>query len=105
MSLIEVHDADFQNTLTNNKIVLVDFWAAWCGPCKMLLPKLENISQKYEGKVSICKMNIEESSQTPQAFGVQSIPTMILFKDGEKVGELLGNLSEEKIEEALDELL
>lgn len=86
-----VTDADFQSTvLDSDKPVLVDFWAEWCGPCKMIAPALEELSEELGDKVTIAKMDIMESTETPAKFGVQSIPLMVLFKDGEPVAQKLG---------------
>ncbi len=91
MSTTAVTDADFQSTvLDSDKPVLVDFWAEWCGPCKMIAPALEEISEELGDKVTIAKMDIMESTETPQKFGVQSIPLMVLFKNGEPVAQKLG---------------
>ena len=70
--------------------VLVDFWAPWCGPCKMLAPALEQLAAKYQGKVKIVSMNIDENIETPAAYRVRSIPTMMLFNEGEVVGTVVG---------------
>ena len=86
-----VTDASFAaDVLQSDKPVLVDFWAEWCGPCKMIGPSLEEISEELSDKVSIVKMDIMESTDTPAKFGVQSIPLMVLFKNGEPVAQKLG---------------
>ena len=86
-----VTDASFAaDVLQSDKPVLVDFWAEWCGPCKMIGPSLEEISDELGDKVSIVKMDIMESTDTPAKFGVQSIPLMVLFKNGEPVAQKLG---------------
>lgn len=91
MSTTAVTDADFQSkVLDSDKPVLVDFWAEWCGPCKMIAPALEEISEELGDKVTIAKMDIMESTETPAKFGVQSIPLMVLFKNGEPVAQKLG---------------
>ncbi len=91
MSTTAVTDADFQSkVLDSDKPVLVDFWAEWCGPCKMIAPALEEISEELGDKVIIAKMDIMESTETPAKFGVQSIPLMVLFKNGEPVAQKLG---------------
>ena len=91
MATKAVTDATFAaDVLQSDKPVLVDFWAEWCGPCKMIGPSLEEISEELSDRVSIVKMDIMESTDTPAKFGVQSIPLMVLFKNGEPVAQKLG---------------
>jgi thioredoxin 1 len=81
--------------------VLVDFWAEWCGPCRSLGPKLEEIAGELAGKVKIVKLNVDENPQTPGQYGIRGIPAMLLFKGGKQVGELVGNHPKENITEFL----
>ena len=91
MPTIAVTDASFAaDVLQSGKPVLVDFWADWCGPCKMIAPALEEISEELADKVTIAKMDIMENQQVPGQMGVQSIPLMVLFKDGKPVAQKLG---------------
>ena len=91
MATKAVTDATFAaDVLQSDKPVLVDFWAEWCGPCKMIGPSLEEISEELADKVTVVKMDIMESTDTPAKFGVQSIPLMVLFKNGEPVAQKLG---------------
>ncbi len=91
MATKAVTDATFAaDVLQSDKPVLVDFWAEWCGPCKMIGPSLEEISEELADKVSVVKMDIMESTDTPAKFGVQSIPLMVLFKNGQPVAQKLG---------------
>ncbi|MEP2234737.1 MAG: thioredoxin [Alteripontixanthobacter sp.] len=91
MATKNVTDNSFQaDVLESDKPVLVDFWAEWCGPCKMIAPALEEISEELEGQVTIAKMDIMENTGIPGEMGVQSIPLMVLFKDGKPVAQKLG---------------
>ncbi len=93
-----VTDDSFESdVLKANELVLVDFWAEWCGPCRALGPKLEEIAQEMSGSVKIVKMNVDENQKTPGTFGIRGIPAMLLFKGGNKVGELVGNHPKENI--------
>ncbi|MFZ3232441.1 MAG: thioredoxin [Patescibacteria group bacterium] len=84
-----VTDASFEAD-TATGLTLVDFWAEWCGPCRMMLPRLEELAAKTEGKAVIAKMNVDENPITPSGFRIMSIPTMILFKDGKPVEKIVG---------------
>ena len=97
MSIEQVSDASFKQSVidnSNNQPVLVDFWAEWCGPCKALGPILENVSVEFEGKVAVKKVNIDENPEAPANFGIRSIPTMILFKNGSIADTKIGLSSE-----------
>ncbi len=97
-----VTDASFEADVVKSEIpVLVDFWAEWCGPCRALAPKLEEIAGEYQGKVKVVKLNVDENPQTPGQFGIRGIPAMLLFKGGKQVGELVGNHPKANIEEFL----
>ncbi|MBS7349019.1 MAG: thioredoxin TrxA [Comamonas sp.] len=85
--------------------VLVDFWAEWCGPCKMIAPILDDVAQAYEGKVRIMKMNVDENRAMPAKFGIRGIPTLILFKNGERVADKVGALSKSDLVAFLDKQL
>ena len=99
----DLKDADFQEKVLNESLpVAVDFWAEWCAPCKMMTPVLEEISKEYEGKAKIMKMNVDENQETPQRFGITGIPTLIIFKNGEPVENLVGALPKNKIVDILD---
>ena len=101
MSTINVTDADFQDTLQNNNLVLVDFWAPWCGPCRMVAPVLEEIASE-NSNVVIAKMNTDENPNTASQHGIMSIPTMMIFKNGELVDRLVGALPKPAIMEKLE---
>jgi thioredoxin 1 len=80
---------------------LVDFWAEWCGPCKALGPKLEELAAEFNGKIKIVKVNVDENQQTPGKYGIRGIPAMLLFKGGSEVGQLVGNHPKDSIAEFL----
>ncbi len=91
---LQITDENFEEEVTKSNIpVLVDFWAEWCGPCRMLSPVLDSLSTEFEGKVKIVKVNIDDNPFSPQKFNVRSIPTLILFKDGKAVETKVGALS------------
>ena len=105
-NIIAVGDANFENeVLKSNVPVLVDFWAEWCGPCRMLAPTIEAIAQDYNGKVRVAKLNVDENMETSMRYGVQSIPTLLLFKNGQVAGQLIGNLQRTNIERLLEKAL
>ena len=103
---IEINDASFKAEVTDSPIpVLVDFWAPWCGPCKMIAPVLEELSQEFDGKAKIVKINIDDNQNTPAQFGVRSIPTLILFKNGNEVEKIIGAQSKDKLKAMIDSAL
>jgi thioredoxin 1 len=92
MNTKPVTDGTFDaDVLKSSLPVLVDFWAEWCGPCRALAPKLEEIAQEFETQVRILKVNVDENQGTPQKYGIRGIPAMILFKGGQQIGQLVGN--------------
>jgi thioredoxin 1 len=98
-------DANFQSeVLQSQQPVLVDFWAEWCGPCRMLGPVIEKIAAANAGRVVIGKMNVDENPNTPQQYGIQGIPTVIFFNKGEVAKQMVGFQSQDKIQKAIDEL-
>lgn len=98
MATNPVTDNDFESiVLKHQGPVLVDFWAEWCGPCRALAPKLEEIAKEMGGKVTVVKMNVDENPNTPSKFGIRGIPTLILFKDGKEMDQIVGNQSKENI--------
>lgn len=95
-----VTDSSFEtDVMKSSTPVLVDFWAEWCGPCRALGPKLEELAQEMSSQVKIVKMNVDENPQTPGQFGIRGIPAMLLFKNGKQVGELIGNQPKDNISE------
>ena len=104
MSIVHVSDATFEaQVLKSTRPVLVDFWAEWCGPCKQIAPALEQISEELAGKVTVAKLDIEQSPTTPSRYGVRGIPTMMLFKDGQMTSMKVGAMPKQKILEWLAE--
>lgn len=99
MTAINISDKDFDTQVIGNKLpVLVDFWAEWCGPCKMAGPVLEELSETYKDKVLVVKLNVDENPAMPQKFGVMSIPSTILFKGGKEIGRQVGFSGKENFE-------
>ena len=103
---IQVNDDNFQKeVLESEGLVLVDFWAPWCMPCRMLAPTIEEIANEMEGKVKVCKMNVDESIKYPQQYGITSIPTVMLFKNGQTVETMIGLQPKEEILKTIQEHL
>ena len=106
MAEVIINEGNFeQEVLKSDTPVLVDFWATWCGPCKMLLPVIEELAKEYEGKVKVCKVNTDENMALSSQFQITSIPCLIIFKDGKPVNKLVGFRPKEAIKQELDNVL
>ncbi len=105
-SVIELTDATFDKTVHNSDVpVLVDFWAPWCGPCKMMAPIIQEIADEYADRAKICKLDTDEARDSATEFGISAIPTLILFKDGQVQKKWVGLSSKKDLSAAIDELL
>ena len=104
--ILEVSDDSFDSEIINDSLpAMVDFWAEWCGPCKMVGPVVEELAATYKGKIKIAKMDVDKNRKTPAKFGIRNIPTMILFKDGEVIKTIIGAQAKRSLEEELKKLL
>jgi len=105
-SIVHTSDATFdKDVLKSEKPVLLDFWAEWCGPCKMIAPFLDDLATDMEGRVTVAKVNIDENPQIPRKYGVRGIPTMILFKGGQVAATKIGALPKSKLYEWVESVL
>ena len=101
--LIDVTDANFDEEVLKSEIpVLVDFWAAWCAPCRMLTPTVEAIAEKYQGRAKVTKLNVDENNQTSYKYNIKGIPTLLLFKGGVVKEQIVGATSKENISKMID---
>ena len=103
---LQVSDASFEEEILKSDIpALVDFWAAWCGPCRAIAPVVEELARDYQGKVKVAKMNVDENAKTPAKYGIRAIPTLIILKGGQVVEQITGAVSRSMIENALKKAL
>jgi thioredoxin 1 len=106
MAFIDLNDNDFEKKVLSSKLpVFVDFWAAWCGPCKMASPVLEELSEEYQGKVEFYKVDVDKNKDVPMKFGVRSIPTTILFKSGKEVERQVGFSGKKSFEDLVKKVV
>ena len=104
--LLQVTDENFDDEILNSNIpAMVDFWAEWCGPCKMVGPVVEELAQEYTGKIKIAKMDVDKNRETPVRFGIRNIPTLILFKGGTVAKTIVGAQTKSRLDEELKKLL
>ena len=105
-NVIEFNDQNFDSEVLESKTpVLVDFWAVWCGPCKAIAPIIEEIANDFNGKVSVGKVDVDNNNQVAMKYGIRSIPTLLLFNNGEVVDQVIGNVGKESIESMLSKAL
>ena len=102
---LQVTDANFEELVNSGKPMVLDFWAEWCGPCRVIAPYIDELSKEYEGKAVIGKVNVDESNDVPMQFGIRNIPTLLFFKNGQLADKLVGAASKSAIEDKLKALL
>jgi len=104
--IVQVTDADFDEKVLKNSLpVVVDFWAEWCGPCRMVAPILDQLAEEIDQKAVVAKMNVDENKQTPTQFNINAIPTMIFFKNGKEIARVVGAGSKDEIKAKIDQML
>ena len=103
MGITNTTDKEFEKDVISSEIpVLVDFWAEWCGPCKMIAPSVENISSEYEGKLKVGKLDVDSNPNVSSTYGIRSIPTLLIFKNGAPVDQIVGAVAQNVIESKVD---
>ncbi|MEE9286331.1 MAG: thioredoxin [Dehalococcoidia bacterium] len=104
--LIEVTDSNFDDTVVNASTpVVVDFWAVWCGPCRMIAPIVEELAGEYDGKVQFAKLNVDENPGVSMKYGIRSIPTLLVFKDGQPVDQIIGAVPKREVQKRVEAVL
>lgn len=106
MALLNLNDSNFKKEVLESELpVLVDFWASWCLPCKIISPIIEELSNEYQGRIKICKLNVDENPRTATTYGIMSIPTLIFFKNGQIMKQVVGALSKAELKKNIEENL
>jgi len=104
--VLEVNDSDFEDEIIKSDLpAMIDFWAPWCGPCHMVSPLVEELAREYDGRFKVCKMNVDGNTVTPGRFGIRSIPTILIFKDGELSDTIVGAVGKANIEKAMTKVI
>ncbi len=104
--LLQLNDGNFEDEIIKSTLpAMVDFWAPWCGPCRMVGPLVEELAKEYDGRFKVAKMNVDENPSTPGRYGIRSIPTLLLFKDGQLADTIVGAVGKAHIEEAMLKLM
>lgn len=104
--VLHLTDENFQEEVLNSKLpVIVDFWATWCAPCRMIAPIIDEIAKEYDGKIKVCKLDVDNNPNTAITYGVRSIPTLLFFKDGKLISSSIGAVGKSKILEQIEKLL
>ena len=103
---LEITDENFEElVLSTNKPVLVDFWATWCGPCKAIAPLIEEIAEQYDGKVKVGKLDVDQNQNSAMKYGVRSIPTLLILKDGQVINQIVGSVPKTEITDKLESII
>lgn len=103
--IYEINDSNFEEIIAGGKPVVIDFWAQWCGPCKMMSPIVDELAEEYDGKIIVGKCDVDESEDVPGEYGIMSIPTILFFKDGELVNKNVGACPKDTLKKMFDTLL
>lgn len=103
--MIVLDENNFETVIASQPVAMIDLWASWCGPCRMLSPTVDDIAAEYEGRVEVAKCNVDDNEQIAEQFGVRSIPTLLFFKDGQLAEKTVGLVSKQEIETILNNLL
>jgi len=104
--VIHISDSEFDSKILKGDLpCLIDFWAPWCGPCKAIGPMIDELAEEYDGKLRIAKMNVDDNPATPGKYGIRAIPTLILFKDGEKVDQITGAVGKTQLTELINKVV